>query len=845
MRATRCLAAALAVSLLVTTPALARTWLRHATAPRVRMQAEAGFSSYAKARAWIPLRIWLRNEGDTDIEGEVSWTNTSRAINERYAQPVLLPVNSRRLVTLYVPAEKDSFDIVLRAGERVIATAEALIRRLDSLERLILVVSDTPDALNFLGSIPSPVRTRSTLAFLRPDQLPDRSAALDSADVLIFHNTDTTALSDAQREAVRAWVLAGGHLVLSGGLNAVLSQSGFTDIAPARAGSELLEVSLSDVAAFVGLPVTTSSTLPLLVAPLKSVLASAHILARSSTTPLIVRQSLGRGIVDQLAFDVTLEPLRSWPGRTMLFMLLFGGRAGWPLSIGLDEGSGDIAAETGMMLPRGLYPSPLLVLVLFIAYALLIGPVNWAVLRARGKLEWAWITTPALAAAFTALALLTGFRPGGNRPILHRLSTHIGSSGSDTARAMTLYAALSPRQENMTLTLRRASVRPLAEPSALSANTLFTVTLRKGEPDRMLSWQLSNQHMELAYALGTAPHPLASGKLEFAYDPNSGNAILRGQLINESDQVLSDCSLLVAHDYAAVGDLAPRASTQASITLTATYPQSWFDLREINTWRPETFASLFMWQGRINLTPSTSWRPRPPNSASLPSTSAATDSEPSLWRRSFDIAEAALGWVDVNLSDTTAIARQAARVGLARSIFGNMGVGVGAFLACWSDTLPNSGDMEPAEYVDRGMHLWRVPVLPFDADEAGLPPSAYSWSLLYSDGFWLENEGFQLGPGDHLLMLEPWFEVYVSPRTATAKVALSWANAPSPTVQAFSWRKGDFDAPLPLTLSPDKLTELPLHADHIHQSGRMLLRLRIPQRERITLRWIAPSVRPL
>ncbi len=807
MKVTRCALAALLASMALAYPALASSGSRDAGTLRVQMQVEAGFDAYVKSEAWVPVRVRLVNEGDA-LEGEVALSRSSRAVGERYAQLVSLPANGRRVVTLYVPGDVSNFNVTLRAGDRVVAAAEAPVRRLDRLERLALIVSDAPDAFNFIGSVPSPVSERTALALLSPDQIPDRSAALDSADVLIF-NTDTAALSRAQREAVRAWVMAGGHVILNGGVNAALNQRGFADIAPARASVSLVEAELRHIAAFAG-GASVQADQPVLAAPLESVLASAHILASSPATPLIVRQPLGRGLVDQLAFDASLEPLRSWSGRSALFALLMGGRAGWPLSIGLTENTLGAAQQAAAALPRGLSPSPLFVALLFVAYFLIIGPANWAVLRARGKLEWAWLTMPALTIIFTALASLTGFRLEGNRPIVHRLSTQLGSVNLGDARALEIYAGLSPREESVTLAFTRTLAYPITEPGAPDARVPFTVTLTRGDPERLSNWLISNQKLELLYASGATVQPMVSGRLEFVLDHPTNTATLKGTLTNQGSDLLLDCSLLVGHDSVALGDLPPQVSVQAQVTLTADHPQPWFDLRAIN-------AAVA--------------------SANLP-----------LGQRTLDIGTATTGWVEVPAADPAASARRVARMELARSIFGNMPVGVGAFLACWRDEVPQGGYVDYADFVDRSLHLWRVPVQRFGVARSALPPVAYAWSLLSSSGFWLEDQGMQLNRGDHVFLLEPWFEVRVpSSASAEVRVDVTWLDALSVesdtlTVQAFNWRSGAFET---LDVSALLLTEsaaMPLSTDHIREDGRIVLRLRSNESGQAVLHKIVPSV---
>lgn len=74
---------------------------------RVTMTVDAGFNSYFKDRAWIPLRVTLVNAGDP-IDGSVVLHDKRFAIAERFTQVVSLGRGARRTITLYAPALIDA-----------------------------------------------------------------------------------------------------------------------------------------------------------------------------------------------------------------------------------------------------------------------------------------------------------------------------------------------------------------------------------------------------------------------------------------------------------------------------------------------------------------------------------------------------------------------------------------------------------------------------------------------------------------------------------------------------------------------------------------------------------------
>ena len=80
--------------------------------------------------------------------------------------------------------------------------------------------------------------------------------------------------------------------------------------------------------------VATSSAFMAPVVTLQPAADDTRSLISSKDTPLVMRRSLGRGTVDQLAFDPTLTPIRDWPDRRLIFAGLLGGNIGATMQTG-------------------------------------------------------------------------------------------------------------------------------------------------------------------------------------------------------------------------------------------------------------------------------------------------------------------------------------------------------------------------------------------------------------------------------------------------------------------------------------------------------------------------------
>ncbi len=579
---------------------------------RVTMTVEAGFNSYFKDRAWIPLRVTLVNAGDP-IDGSVVVNDNRFAIAEQFTQDVSLVRGARRTVMLYAPAMTDPFEVQLISGENVIASVTPVVRQLSSGDRLALIASDPPDAFNFIGDVRTANGSTTSLALLRLDQFPDRTAALDAADVIVFSGVDTSQMTQAQRDAIDEWVSGGGHLILAGGPNAQLTFSGFADVLPSRAGLALINTSIESL----GTLASPASLFQLSPVPTQTIAATrlqldvpgARTLAGSPETPLIVRRDMGRGMIDQLAFDPSLAPLRDWDGRAALFAALFNGRTSKTNDVGAipDVEGAQFAASA---LEAASPPSALVVAGFFALYVLMIGPLNFLLLRRFKRQALAWFSIPAIVIAFTLLGLLTGFRLRGNNPQVHRLSVTLGDGTAINARAYSIYGLFSPRRADVDFDVDRSLPQVVSEPLE-PEQTPLSVEIDLGDPTRIQQVPLTNSDVRTVYARdGGALQSLVTD-LSYAPETAGKASTINGAVRNDSPYALYDCVLLAGKDYQAIGDLtANGGSAMATLKLAVNHPQSLIDLRSINATRDRLFSGRsFSISGGVRAAPPSSSAP--------------------------------------------------------------------------------------------------------------------------------------------------------------------------------------------------------------------------------------------
>ncbi len=420
------------------------------------MQVTAGFDGYCRSSGWCPVYAVLSNEG-VDIEGELRVADGFLA-PDVYARQVVLPAHSRKAYFLYLPSadlsssSRSLLTVRLRAGDdraELLASQQVTVSWLDGRDRLCGIVSSSPSALNFLSDV-APVGGQAAVAHLSLETLPPEPLGWEGLDVLILNDVDTTALSAEQRQALETWVAHGGHLIVGGGTGAARTAAGVVDLLPVTVGGMR---SVDDLWALGG----HIASGPYAVAEVT--LRDGEALIEQGNLILLARRTCGAGKVDFLAFDAGLNPFARWDDNAQMWEFIVGARVADTQRLAACNGYG--AREAINAIPGLELPSTLQILAFMLVYTLLIGPVNYLILRKFDRRELAWLTIPALIVGFTVCAYVTGFQIRGGVAIVHHLAAVYVPEGARTGRVSQLVGLFSPRRTTYDVRVQDALVRQM------------------------------------------------------------------------------------------------------------------------------------------------------------------------------------------------------------------------------------------------------------------------------------------------------------------------------------------------------------------------------------------------
>jgi len=528
----------------------------------------AGFDGICHSDSWCPLRVTLSNQG-TDIEGILRAVVTDNSgIVERagiYSQHVSLPTHSHKATFLYLPPGMAGFgtqlEVQLVSDRQVLVSQVVSMHTAAETDRLCGIVSSTPSALAFLSAIATS-GGRTFVAELTLDALPPNPLSWEGLDLLVLNDVNTAVLQTSQQQALQTWLEHGGHLIVGGGSGALQTVSGIDELLPLTVGAPRSIDSLASLGEWLGAGIAPG---PYSVASTTAVVGEA--LVRQDQQVLVAARPVGAGLVHFLAFDAGLNPFTTrQEDQIRLWSLLIDEHT--PGSQGLTI-SDRYAAQNAVSAIPGIEPPSILQIGGFLLlYTLLVGPVNYLILRRIDRRELAWATIPVVVVIFTLLAYFTGFQARGRTPTLHCLAAVYVPTDSDSGRANQLVAIFSPLRTRYDLALQDAAARPIPGESFYDQAHPPSLTVIQGAT----AWTVDDLRLDVGaleslLVEGYSAIPPVESGLEFSIDA-AGRLRIEGQITN-GPSPLADAVLITGQAVQQIGDLASGGTVTVNAYLDA------------------------------------------------------------------------------------------------------------------------------------------------------------------------------------------------------------------------------------------------------------------------------------
>jgi hypothetical protein len=535
----------------------------------VTMQVEAAYDGIFKNGEWLPIWVTLENSGP-DREARLQARITSGSTATNYAVPVPLPTGSRKRVPLYVLPNSFSreLEIELVSAEERLAVATVQVQPQMNIAYVVGLLAPERGATALISGVKLPGQFRPiVLVDLSVEDLPERPEGLRTFDTLLVNDFDTTTLSQEQRLAIEAWVQAGGRLVLGGGPGASRTTSGLSaDLLPVQVnGLEQIDA-LPALAAFAG---TEAVRVPGPFSVATGQITSGKVLVDEAGMPLLVESDFGSGVVNFVALDLSAAPFDAWSGTTPFWQTLLSPGAAYPNWLAPDIPQRQMMADQMnyalSSLPALDLPSVQGLAIMLFVYVMLVGPINYIVLRRMNRLQWAWVTIPALTVIFSLGTFGLGFALRGNDIIMNKIAlVQLQPDGS--GQALTFFGLFSPAQSAYEVEVPDTSLlsgmQTYYDPWSGAPNTASQLTFVQSEP-AIVEGLAVNQWSMQAFQSESVWTDFGNLNAELFVDQEG----LHGEIRNNSGHTLRNVNLVMGARHQDLGDIPPGEARPVALAI--------------------------------------------------------------------------------------------------------------------------------------------------------------------------------------------------------------------------------------------------------------------------------------
>ncbi|MBN1660221.1 MAG: hypothetical protein JXA93_17610 [Anaerolineae bacterium] len=551
--------------------------------PGLQIKVDAAFDGYGKYGEWLPLSVEIANSG-ADLQAELR-VRVPRGTTHTFATPADLPTGSRKRFPLYVLPNNYSHELQVElidrsGGDRdgdVIASRKVPVQPRPNITYFVGLLAPERGALSLIEGMSLGTQNRpKQLVDVSLADLPERAEGLRSFDCLVLNDVDTSTLTPAQAAAIEGWVQAGGRLVIGGGAGARATASGLPD--------SLLPVIPFDTTTLDVLPglATFAGTSPVRV-PGPFLAATGDLnpgvnRAVHGPVPLVRERSVGDGLVDFIALDLAAAPFDAWTGTIPFWQALLSPGADYPSWLPQDMSARESQAQSMVYsllnLPALDLPSIGALATLLAVYIVLVGPVNYIVLRRARRLQWAWITIPALTLLFSAGAFGLGYALRGSNVIVNQIGIAYLSPGGD-ARYNSYVGIFSPHQQSYEIEVQGgglvAPLNPAYDPwgqgGAMGGGEVVFV---QSSPAQVQGLAVNQWSMQTFMTEGTW-EDLGTIRSELTLEKGT----LAGMIQNDTGYPLHDAVLLIGDDIARLGDVPPGEAAGVSLNIGSLSSTNW------------------------------------------------------------------------------------------------------------------------------------------------------------------------------------------------------------------------------------------------------------------------------
>lgn len=538
------------------------------------IEAELGYDGLLILNKWSPLFVTVTNHG-ADFDGTLG-VNVFYSLTEydRYESPLTLAEGATKRVLLPVQPQnrQDMYAFELVKDGEIIAEQRVPTTRHAAPETMAIgLLSQEPQALTYLNHRANALDTLRGEVWLTipltPDTFPTTGNLMDAFAILVVDDIDVRTLSQEQQDALKAWLLKGGFVFVSGGAQAATSYPFFTEwtglTATGLAEGEDFTQQLLNYATMKGTPVDEAVWRNELPAK------GALITTADGEHGLLTRSRAGTGSIYTAAFDMGGKPLAGWASMGGFWprMLRQSAPSEYANLLNRVESSrygGDNEAYNAQNLITTLRidnpESGIPVLLILAVYLVVVGIGGYLLLKRLDKREWLWVATPVAAVVFALLLFVLSRGSTMNEPVTLTASRVLVDG--DSARANTYIGVATSEGGELTIETDQPQLPTVLRTDSYwyddqSVDRLYRpVTMRQRyhfDSYPRVGFMASEAWDAKMLMLSGLQQEIGTLSVRVWMEEDG----MHGEAVNNTEYHLKDCIAVTSMGYSSIGDMLP------------------------------------------------------------------------------------------------------------------------------------------------------------------------------------------------------------------------------------------------------------------------------------------------
>jgi hypothetical protein len=337
--------------------------------------------------------------------------------------------------------------------------------------------------------------------------MPTQWFGYSSVDLLILSTSDRAFVESLVADktsriaALTEWVRRGGRVVVSIGRNRDLADVLFRQLSiflPMEIVGPLPTDSLETLRRWAPGQTPSFHTEQLIDSGAKvrvTAAASVDYLLPPRTDeaapPLVLRWGHGLGQVTLVALDLDEPPISTWPGQADFWKVLLSKCGVRPSIQAASAASSDPIADndltTRLLRQLDHFPGVAVmsfgwVAVLILLYILVIGPLEYLILKRLGRLEWTWITFPLIVLGVSGAAYYSATVMKGRGLHINKVDLVDVDARANWCAGTTWFSIYSPAIDNYTIGIEPAAPNWRRKEAAHDASGVVVTWQGRPEP---------------------------------------------------------------------------------------------------------------------------------------------------------------------------------------------------------------------------------------------------------------------------------------------------------------------------------------------------------------------------